>query len=76
MKTAMLKAGIIIYIIAYVIGFIINSIPFLPPPFSIILIIAPIALMVVRLISYLLMLRGARTAIKTRNEKFTNKEEK
>jgi hypothetical protein len=76
MKTAMLKAGVIIYIIAYVIGFIIGLIPFLPPPFSIILIIAPIALMVVRLISYLLMIMGAWTAFKTRNEKFTNKEEK
>ena len=75
MKTAMLKAGIIIYIIAYVIGFIIGLIPFLPPPFSIILIIAPIALLVVRLISYLLMLRGAWTAFKTRNEKFINNEE-
>ena len=74
----MLKAGVIIYIIAYVIGFIIGLIPFLPPPFSIILIIAPIALMVVRLISYLLMIMGAWTAFKTRNDKFTNleKEEK
>ena len=76
MKTAMLKAGIIIYIIAYVIGFVIGLIPFLPPPFSIILIIAPIALLVVRIISYILMIRGAWVAFKTRNEKFTNKEEK
>ena len=62
--------GLLIFgIILWVIGKVLDMIPFLPPPFSIALMIVQ---MVLPLLAWLFIILGAWRAFKTRNAKFTN----
>ena len=65
--------GLLIFgIILWVIGKVIDMIPFLPPPFSIALMIAQ---MIIPLLAWLFIILGAWRAFKTRNAKFTDIDE-